>query len=160
MKKKIEELLQLFKSENCDYERCYDLIREIGGCMQIVEARYGFKTTPLHLSIENGHYDFAIELIENQNADFNVSADCEPLIWELQYLDSETESEKRIESEEKLKIALALIRAGANPNPTVGSEELINYIRYKISDDETTPAEAYHYWEFEHIVDNFTNNKT
>lgn len=159
MKNLIKELVSLYENDNCDYVRCDELIDKIGGCTQIIEIRFGFKTTPLHLAVESGHYDFAIDLIENQTADFDVSADCEPLMWELQYLDSKTENEQRIESGGKLKVALALIRAGANPNPTVDGESLLNYIRFKISEDEEEWLQAYHLWEMEHMIDSCTNNK-
>lgn len=148
-------LLELFKDENCNYGKCRELIVEIGGCTQIIEGEFGIQTTPLHEAIEHGHYDFALELIEStSNADWDVhTEDSEALIWELQYLWSETEELQWIESENKLRLIRALIKAGANPNPTEGGEELIWWIRYKVNEGEGNEPQRYHTWQMEHIIE-------
>ena len=148
-------LLELFKDENCNYGKCRELIVEIGGCTQIIEGEFGIQTTPLHEAIDHGHYDFALELIEStSNADWDVhTEDSEALIWELQYLWSETEELQWIESENKLRLIRALIKAGANPNPTEGGEELIWWIRYKVNEGEGNEPQRYHTWQMEHIIE-------
>ena len=151
----MKNLLELFKDENCNYGKCRELIVEIGGCTQIIEGEFGIQTTPLHEAIEHGHYDFALELIEStSNADWDVhTEDSEALIWELQYLWSETEELQWIESENKLRLIRALIKAGANPNPTEGGEELIWWIRYKVNEGEGSEPQRYHTWQMEHIIE-------
>ena len=69
------ELLKLFENKDCDYNKCRNLIKEIGGCTQIVEGQFGLQTTPLHEVIDHGHYTFALELIETCKADLNVQLD-------------------------------------------------------------------------------------
>lgn len=150
----MKDLLELFKDENCNYSKCRELIEEIGGCTQIVEGEFGLKTTPLHEAIDYGHYSFALELIEACKADFNVHLnDREALIWELQYLDSETEELQWTESENKLRLIRALIKAGANPNPTEGGEELIWWIRHKLNEGEGNEPQRYHTWQMEHMIE-------
>ena len=151
-------LLELFKDENCNYGKCRELIEEIGGCTQIIEGEFGIQTTPLHEAIDHGHYDFALELIEStSNADWDVhTEDSEALIWELQYLWSETEELQWKESENKLRLIRALIKAGANPNPAEGGEELIWWIRYKVNEGEGNGPERYHLWQMEHIIEAHT----
>lgn len=148
-------LLELFKDENCNYGKCRELIEEIGGCTQIIEGEFGIQTTPLHEAIDHGHYDFALELIEStSNADWDVhTEDSEALIWELQYLWSETEELQWKESENKLRLIRALIKAGATPNPTEGGEELIWWIRYKVNEGEGNEPQRYHTWQMEHIIE-------
>ena len=56
------------------------------------------------------HYEFAFELINAGGADFDVTPDGgESIIWNLQYLDGETEKEQWYESNFKLQILIALI---------------------------------------------------
>ena len=148
-------LSELFKDENCNYGKCRELIEEMGGCTQIIEGEFGIQTTPLHEAIDHGHYDFALELIEStSNADWDVhTEDSEALIWELQYLWSETEELQWKESENKLRLIRALIKAGANPNPAEGGEELIWWIRYKVNEGEGNEPQRYHTWQMEHIIE-------
>lgn len=144
------ELLKLFKNKNCDYNRCRDLIKEIGGCTQIVED--GYKTTPLHESITWGHYDFALELIGEPGADLDVDpGGWGTVMWELQYFDTESEEEQLIESENKLRLMRALINAGANPNPKgdENREELLYWIRYELNES----GGNHHLWQMEHIIE-------
>ena len=90
-----KELLLLFEKKDCNYDTCRRLIKEIGGCTQIIEDKYGLKTTPLHVAIDHRHYEFALELIKSGDADFDIDPDgCGSIIWKLQYLDSETEKEQ------------------------------------------------------------------
>lgn len=150
----MRDLLKLLEDENCDYKKCLELIEEMGGCTQIVEGQFGLQTTPLHEVIEHGHYSFALELIETCKADLNVHLDDrEAIIWELQYLESETEELQWIESENKLRLIRALIKAGANPNPTEDGEELIWWIRYKVNEGEGNDPERYHLWQMEHLIE-------
>ena len=96
----VKELFALFEKENCDYGRCRELIREIGGCTVIVEDKHGLKTTPLHEAVSSGHYDFAHELIGEDGADLDVDPDGSgTVLWDLQYLYSETEEEQCIRFE-------------------------------------------------------------
>ncbi len=146
------ELFKLFEDPDCDYDKCRDLIREIGGCTRIVEDRFGLKTTPLHEAITQGHYDFALELIGEPGADLDVDPDgWGTVIWGLQYFDTETEEERLVESENKLRLMRALIAAGANPNPKEDEdgEELLYYIRYKLNEGDGN----HHLWEMEHIIE-------
>jgi hypothetical protein len=150
----MRDLLKLLEDENCDYKRCSELIEKIGGCTQIVEGQFGLQTTPLHEVIDHGHYSFALELIKSCKADLNVQIDDrEAIIWELQYLESETEELQWIESENKLRLIRALIKAGANPNPAEGGEELIWWIRYKVNEGEGNDPERYHLWQMEHLIE-------
>lgn len=146
------ELLKLFESENCDYDKCRDLISKIGGCTQIIEGSFGIKTTPLHEAIAGGHYDFALELIEKGGADFDVDPDgWGTVMWGLQYLDAENEEEQEIESEYKLRLMRALVKAGAAPNPKGdgNGEELMYWIRYKLNEGEGNV----HLWQMEHFIE-------
>ncbi len=158
----MKDLLELFKDENCNYGKCRELIEKIGGCTQIVEGEFGLKTTPLHEAIDHGHYDFALELIEStSNADWDVhTEDNGALIWELQYLWSETEELQWIESENKLRLIRTLIKAGANPNPIEDNKELIYWIRYEVSDGGGTEPQRYHRWQMEHIIEAHTFGET
>ena len=117
----VEELIKLLENENCDYDRCRQLIKEIGGCTKIIKVRYEMETTALHEVISMGHYDFALELIAEPGADLDVRTEDEsPIIWDLQYLWEEKLEDQWIESEKKLAIMRALIRSGANPKmPTM-----------------------------------------
>ena len=154
-----KELLELFENKNCDYNRCRDLIREIGGCTRIIEDSVGLKTTPLHEAISCGHYDFAIELIGEPGADLDVDPDgWGTVMWGLQYFDAETEEEQYIESENKLRLMRALINAGANPNPKgdEDGEELLYWIRYKLNEGEGN----YHLWQMEHIIEAHAHGET
>lgn len=147
-----KELLELFENKNCDYNRCRDLIREIGGCTRIIEDSVGLKTTPLHEAISCGHYDFAIELIGEPGADLDVDPDgWGTVMWGLQHFDAETEEEQYIESENKLRLMRALINAGANPDPKgdEDGEELLYWIRYKLNEGEGN----YHLWQMEHMIE-------
>jgi len=156
-----KELLSLLEKEDCNYDICRQLIKQIGGCTKIIEDKYGLKTTPLHEAIEHRHYEFAIELIKAGDADFDVEPDgWGPVIWNLQYLDSETEKEQWEESSYKLRLLIALINAGANPNPKSDGEELIHYIRFKIGEADGTHPERHHLWEMEHIVDAYAYGET
>ncbi len=151
----MRDLLKLLEDKNCDYKMCSELIKKMGGCTQIVEGQFGIQTTPLHEVIDHGHYDFALELIEStSNVDWDVhTEDSEALIWELQYLWSETEELQWKESENKLRLIRALIKAGANPNPTEDGEELIWWIRYKVNEGEGNEPQRYHTWQMEHIIE-------
>ena len=73
--KAMNDLLELSDDKKCDYKKCLELIEEMGGCTQIVEGQFGLQTTPLHEVIDNGHYTFALELIETCKADLNVQLD-------------------------------------------------------------------------------------
>ena len=98
----VEGLLELLNSDCCDYGMCRQIIAEVGGCTQIIEDKYGLKTTPLHEAIECGHYDFALELINEPGTNLDVDPDGGgTLIWELQYLYAETQEERKLESEYK-----------------------------------------------------------
>ncbi len=158
----VKELLQLLESENCDYDQCRRLISELGGCTQIIRDRFGLQTTPLYQAIEYGHYDFALALIAESDADFDVAWDLGgPILWELQYLDVEaSEAEQWEESEGKLRLMRALIHAGANPNPVCDGEELLYYIRFKLSEGEETYTSKIHLWQMEHIIDAHVNRDT
>lgn len=127
---------------------------EIGSCARIIEDNLRHPTTPIHEIIEYKHYNFALQLISEAEGDFNTYSDgLPPLMWTLQYLDSETEEEQYAESEIKVRLILALIKSGANPNPIVNGEELINYIRFRINEADESEATAYHLWQMEHIVE-------
>ena len=153
----IERLLELLNSDCCDYDICRQIIAKIGGATQIIEGKFGLKTTPLHEVIECGHYDFAMELINEPGANLDVDPDgWGTLIWELQYLDAETQEERDLESEYKLKLIRALIGAGANPNPKGDNEELIWWIRFKLNDEDGD----HHLWQMEHIIEAHTYGKT
>ena len=153
----VERLLELLNSDCCDYDMCRQMIAEIGGCTQIIEDKYGVKTTPLHEAIECGHYAFALELIKEPSANLDVEpCGSGPIMWDLQYLWSDTDEEQRRESESKLRLMRALISAGANPNPKVESEELLYYIRHKISESEVIYPEKIHLWQMEHIIEAHT----
>lgn len=146
------ELLKILENRNCDYNKCRDLIRKIGGCTQIIEDSFGLKTTPLHEAITCGHYDFALELIGEPGADLDVDPDgWGTVMWGLQYLDAETEDEQQLESENKLRLMRALIKAGANPNPKgdENGEELLYWIRFKLNEGEGNV----HLWQMEHIIE-------
>ncbi len=146
------ELLKVLENKNCDYNKCRDLIRKIGGCTMIIKGSFGFKTTPLHQAITCGHYDFALELIGEPGADLDVDPDgWGTLMWGLQYLDVETEEDRQIESESKLRLMRALIKAGANPNPKGdgNGEELMYWIRFKLNEGEGN----IHLWQMEHIIE-------
>ena len=153
----VKRLLELLNSDCCDYGMCRQIIAEVGGCTQIIEDKYGLKTTPLHEAIGYRHYDFALELISEPGADLDIEPkNIGPIIWDLQYLWSDTEEEQWKESENKLRLVRALINSGANPNPKVESEELLYYIRYKISENEVTYPEKIHLWQMEHIIEAHT----
>ena len=150
-----KELFALFENENCDYAKCRELIRRIGGCTFIVEDKYGLKTTPLHEAVSGGHYDLAHELIQEEGADLDVDPEgWGSLIWDLQYLNAETEEGRWAESEQKLRLMRALIRAGANPNPVGDSgEDFLRWIRFKVGEWEGTHPENYHLWQIEHMIE-------
>lgn len=155
----VKDLLELFQGDCCNYDTCRQLIAKIGGCTQIIEGKYGSKSTPLHEAIEYGHYDFSLELIKEPGADLEIEPNNDgPIIWDLQYLWAEAEEEQWKESENKLRIIRALIEAGANPNPKGDSEEeLLSWIRYKIGENEGTAPEKNHLWQMEHIIDAHAN---
>lgn len=158
-----KELFALFENENCDYAKCRELIRGIGGCTVIVEDKYGLKTTPLHEAVSGGHYDLAHELIQEEGADLDVDPEgWGPLIWDLQYLNAETEEEQWAESEQKLRLMRALIRAGANPNPfgDDGGEDFVNWIRFKVGEWDETYPENIHIWQIEHMIEAHTYGET
>ena len=157
-----KELFALFENENCDYAKCRELIRGIGGCTVIVEDKYGLKTTPLHEAVSGGHYDLAHELIQEEGADLDVDPEgWGPLIWDLQYLNAETEEGQWAESEQKLRLIRALIRAGANPNPVGDSgEDFLRWIRFKVGEWEGTHPENYHIWQIEHMIEAHTYGET
>lgn len=160
MNKIVKEFVELIKNNNCDYGRCKELITEIGGYTNIIEVEYRCITTPLHELISYGHYDFALEAINSANIDPNVRTEDEaPIIWDLQYLDGESDSEKWDESEKKLRIMRALISKGADPNPFVDNEELISFIRCKIAECSETYPNHVHLLYMEHIIDAFANGK-
>ena len=153
---KAEELLKLFENKNCDYDKCRGLIKDIGGGTEIIEDSFGLKTTPLHEAINYRHYDFALELISEPGANLNVNPNgWGPVIWELQYFDTETEKEQWAESETKLRLMRALIHAGANPNPKgdEDGEEFIQWIRYKVGEGDGNAPEQHHLWQMEHIIE-------
>lgn len=150
--KDAEKLLELFESKCCDYDQCRDLIKKIGGCTQVIEVRHGLITTPLHEAVSFGHYDLALELIEEGGINPDVSPDgWAPVLWDLQYIDSEAEEERQAESKSKLKLIRALINKGANPNPTPdeGGEDLLHYIRFKLNEGDGDG----HIWQMEHIIE-------
>ena len=157
-----KELFALFENENCDYAKCRELIRRIGGCTFIVEDKYGLKTTPLHEAVSGGHYDLAHELIQEEGADLDVDPEgWGSLIWDLQYLNAETEEGRWAESEQKLRLMRALIRAGANPNPVGDSgEDFLRWIRFKVGEWEGTHPENYHIWQIEHMIEAHTYGET
>ena len=155
----VEKLLKLFDSDSCDYDMCRQIINEIGGPTQIVEWKYGVKTTPLHEAMEFGHYDFAIDLIKDPRANLDVDPNgLGPLIWELQYLYAETEEEQMVESGHKLRLMRALINAGANPNPKDPDcgEELLWWIRDELNEGDGN----HHLWQMEHIIEAHAHGKT
>ena len=158
----VAELIKLLENENCDYDRCRQLIKEIGGCTKIIKVRYEMETTALHEVISMGHYDFALELIAEPGADLDVRTEDEsPIIWDLQYLWEEKLEDQWIESEKKLAIMRALIRSGANPNPKADNgEELLYWIRYKVEEREGTNADRHHLWQIEHIIEAHANGET
>lgn len=158
-----KELFALFENEKCDYAKCRELIREIGGCTVIVEDKYGLKTTPLHEAVSGGHYDLAHELLQEEGADLDVDPEgWGPLIWDLQYLNAETEEGQWAESEQKLRLMRALIRAGANPNPLGddGGEDFVNWIRFKVGEWDETYPENIHIWQIEHMIEAHTYGET
>ena len=157
-----KELFALFENENCDYAKCHELIRGIGGCTVIVEDKHGLKTTPLHEAVSGGHYDLAHELIREEGADLDVDPEgWGSLIWDLQYLNAETEEGQWAESEQKLRLIRALIRAGANPNPVGDSgEDFLHWIRFKVGEWEGTHPENYHLWQIEHMIEAHTYGET
>ena len=157
-----KELFALFENENCDYAKCRELIRGIGGCTVIVEDKYGLKTTPLHEAVSSGHYDLAHELIQEEGAYLDVDPEgWGSLIWDLQYLNAETEEGQWAESEQKLRLIRALIRAGANPNPVGDSgEDFLRWIRFKVGEWEGTHPENYHLWQIEHMIEAHTYGET
>ena len=157
-----KELFALFENENCDYAKCRELIREIGGCTVIAEDKHGLKTTSLHEAVSSGQYDFAHELIGEDGADLDVDPDGSgTVLWDLQYLYSETEEEQWAESEQKLRLIRALIRAGANPNPVGDSgEDFLHWIRFKVGKWEGTYPENYHLWQIEHMIEAHTYGET
>ena len=157
-----KELFALFENENCDYAKCRELIRGIGGCTVIVEDKYGLKTTPLHEAVSGGHYDLAHELIQEEGADLDVDPEgWGTVLWNLQYLYTETEEEQWAESEQKLRLIRALIRAGANPNPVGDSgEDFLHWIRFKVGEWEGTHPENYHIWQIEHMIEAHTYGET
>ena len=161
MTEQMAELMQLFKSEDCDYERCRQLIREIGGCCKVVKGEYDLETTPLYDAVNYGHYDFAMELIREPGADLNVAPDGDPpLMWELQYLWEEDEKKRCLESKERLRLVRALIEAGADPNPVLDGEELMYYVRFKVAEREGDGIDQWHNTQLEHIVEAHAYGKT
>ncbi len=156
--KNVEKLLKHLESDFCDYDMCRRIIAEIGGYTQIINDENGLKTTPLHEVISYGHYDFALELINEPCVNLYVEPNGSgPIMWDLQYLDSETEEEQWKESENKLRLIRALINSGANPNPIGDSQEsLLSWIRHKIGENEGTAPKRNHYWQMEHIIDAHT----
>ena len=153
----VERLLELLNSDSCDYDICRQIIAKIGGCTKIIEGKFGVKTTPLHEAIECGHYDFALELINEPGTNLDVDPDGGgTLIWELQYLYAESQEERKLESEYKLKLIRALIGTGANPNPKGDNEELLWWIRYKLNDGDGD----HHIWQMEHIIEAHAHGKT
>lgn len=157
-----KELFALFENENCDYAKCRELIRGIGGCTVIVEDKHGLKTTSLHEAVSGGQYDFAHELIGEDGADLDVDPDGSgTVLWDLQYLYSETEEEQWAESEQKLRLMRALIRAGANPNPVGDSgEDFLHWIRFKVGEWDGTYPENIHIWQIEHMIEAHTYGET
>ena len=157
-----KELFALYETENCDYAKCRELIRGIGGCTVIVEDKNGLKTTPLHEAMSSGHYDLAHELIQEEGADLDVDPEgWGPLIWDLQYLDAETEEGQWAESQQKLRLIRAMIRVGANPNPVGDSgEDFLHWIRFKVGEWEGTHPENYHLWQIEHMIEAHTYGET
>ena len=83
------------------------------------------------------------------------------MIWDLQYLNAETEEGQWAESEQKLRLIRALIRAGANPNPVGDSgEDFLRWIRFKVGEWEGTHPENYHIWQIEHMIEAHTYGET
>lgn len=161
MDDKIKEFIELIKGESCDYNRCRELIVEIGGSTTTIKASYNYITTPIHELIGYAHLDFALELIREPGFDPNVCTEDEPpIIWSLQYLESEDDEKQWEESERKLRIMRTLISLGADPNPVVDEEELLYYIRYKIAEASETYPNHFHLLYMEHIIDAITNGKT
>ena len=161
MDQRMKELSELFRDGNCDYGKCRELVRKMGGCTRVANGEFGLETTPLYEAIDHGHYDFALELIEDCEDDLNLHPDDrESLIWELQYLGSESEELQWIESENKLRLIRALIKAGVDPDPTEGGENLIRWIRHKINEGDETEPQRYHLWQMEHIIEAHTSGVT
>ena len=155
MEDNVRELLSLLSYKKCDYNRCRELIKEIGGATVIILGEDDFQTTPLHETLANEHYDFALELINEPNANLDVGTyDLDPIIWELQYLWTGTKEKQFDESAVKLKLLRSMIKNGANPNPVVERETLLNYLRFKINEEED---ETFHLIRMEHIIDAHAN---
>ncbi len=152
------ELLSLFSYKFCDYNRCRELIKEIGSVTCIIANEDDFETTPLHAAIDNEHYDFALELINEPSANLDVKTDDQaPIIWDLQYLWVGGEVERHYESIKKGEILREMIKNGANPNPVVDGEPLLNYLRFKINADED---DSWHLIRMEHTIDAHANGVT
>lgn len=152
------ELLSLFSYKDCDYNRCRELIKEIGSVTRIIASDDDFETTPLHAAIDHEHYDFALELINEPNANLDVKTDDQaPIIWDLQHLWFGTEKERFIESLKKQEILQAMIKNGANPNPVIDGESLLNYLRFKINEDD---EDLCHLIQMEHTIDAHANGVT
>ena len=79
--------------------------------------------------------------------------DVSPLIWELQYLYSESEEERFEESERKLRLIRELILSGADPDPVCDGEELLYYVRYRLNDGIEDYPERLHCWGMEHLIE-------
>ncbi len=161
MTEQVAELMRLFQIENCDYDRCRQLIRDIGGATKIVVGPCDEKITPIHEAVNNGHYDFAMELFCEPHADLNVDPDgMGPLMWELQYLWEENKEKCCNESKHKLRLARALIEAGADPNPVLDGEELLCYVRFKLSEGDGGEISQWHNCQLEHIIEAHAYGKT
>lgn len=162
MEEKVKELLQLLEEPKCNYDRCRILISEIGGCTELIKDNYNCLTTPLVETVENGHYDFALELInDGENLNLDTVTDWEtPLLWDLQYLWTESEDEMWKESENKLRLIRELIKAGANPNPICGGEELFHYLAYEVYGGGSSGISKAHCCEMLHIVEKHAYAKT
>ena len=154
-------LLQILESDECDYEKCRQIIRQIGGCTAEITDKYGFRTNPLFEAVNFGHYDFAGELIFESGADLDAISEIDgPLIWELQYLEDETEEQRWQESARKLRLIRQLIKAGANPNPKYDGEEYLHHLTFELGEGISDYPQKLHIWAIEHIVEAHAYNRT
>ena len=147
----VKKFLELLKEKPCNHDKCREIIKEIGITNTITD-NLGFKTTPLHLVIESNNYELAMELIYEPEVDLNISTeDTAPIIWDLQYLWCENDNVISI-SERRLKLLRKIIELGADSNPVVEGEDLISYIRFKLSENEETSNVYNHLKQMERII--------
>lgn len=147
----VKRFLELLKEKPCNNDKCRDLIKEIGVTNTITD-NLGFKTTPLHLVVESNNCELAMELICEPEVDLNISTeDTAPIVWDLQYLCCENDDAISV-SEKRLKLLRKIIELGADSNPVVDGEDLISYIRFKLSNNEETLNDYNHLKQMERII--------